>query len=166
MSLISADSSREFLTLGSHAFSWGLSLAASGYIYDSPSNTPPPPTAPPTVILATWTQAYVDATFSKRYLGGSISSGRCHYGGITPSRHVLHRFNAGALISRVAVQLQRSTREDHHLLGLKVWKVIGGKKKNRCEVFVSGLILPELLTDPDGTWNGMKIGRRKDNGMW
>lgn len=25
------------------------------------------------------------------------------------------------------------------------------KKKNRCDVFVSGLILPELLTDPDST---------------
>lgn len=46
MSLILADSTREFLTLGSHAFSWGLSQAASGYIYDSPSSQPPSP--PPT----------------------------------------------------------------------------------------------------------------------
>lgn len=42
--------------------------------------TRPPPTT--TVILPTWTWAYVDVTFSKHYLGGSVSSGSCH-GGIT-----------------------------------------------------------------------------------
>lgn len=40
MSLISADSSWEFLMLGSHAFSSGLSQAAAGSICDSCSNLP------------------------------------------------------------------------------------------------------------------------------
>lgn len=45
-----------------------------------------------------------------------------------------------------------------------MWEIIGGEKSTQ-SFFVSGLILPELLTDPDGTKNGMKIGRRRDNGM-
>lgn len=59
----------------------------------------------------------------------------------------------------------RSTREVHHLLGGDVGEIIGGKKSTQSFFYVSGLILPELLTDPDGTKNGMKIGQRRDNGM-
>lgn len=47
------------------------------------------------------------------------------------------------------------------------WGCVGDYRSEKIDpkFFVSGLILPELLTDPDGPKNGMKIGRRRDNGM-
>lgn len=57
--------------------------------------------------------------FRKRCLGNSAFSGRRKWG-ITPSEHVLEKFNTGALISRMAERLQRSTREVRHLLGRNV----------------------------------------------
>lgn len=96
MSLISADSSRDFLTLGSHVFSSGLSHAASGYIYDSPANSPPPPphidNLDPTICWYNLQQ-----TLSRFHQGGLSR-------GIRPSRHGLQTLNAGALISSVAVK--------------------------------------------------------------
>lgn len=48
------------------------------------------------------------------------------------------------------------------------WECVLGDNQSEkidAKFFVSGLILPELLTEPDGTKNGVTIGRRKDNGM-
>lgn len=130
MSLISADSTREFLTLGSHVFSWGLSQAASGYIYDSPSSQTTPPPHLATVILTTWTQAYVvAATFQKALplvaaiLQGGVSGGWHHQD--TSWKGLI------LLISRMAERLLRRTREGCHLLGWNVRKIIGEKKEKK-----------------------------------
>lgn len=69
MSLISADSSWEFLMLGSHAFSSGLSQAAAGSICDSCSNLRCHIEKP------NWTRAYIGAAFPRWELYLSCSPG-------------------------------------------------------------------------------------------
>lgn len=133
MSLISADSTREFLTFGSHAFSWGLSQAASGYIYDSPSSqtTTPPPTPRYSHIDNLDSSICCCCNFSEIAAFGGSDSSRRRQWGITPSGHILERFNTGALISRMAERLQRSTREVCHFLAWNVRKIIGEKKEKK-----------------------------------
>lgn len=57
--------------------------------------------------------------FSESAAFGGSSSSRRRQWGITPSGHILKRFNTGALISRMAERLLRRTREVCHLSGLE-----------------------------------------------
>ena len=72
MSLISADSSWEFLMLGSHAFSSGLSQAAAGSICDSCSNLPLHRCH---IEKPNWTRAYIGVAFPRWELYLSCSPG-------------------------------------------------------------------------------------------
>lgn len=70
--LISADSSWEFLMLGSHAFSSGLSQAAAGSICDSCSNLPLHRCH---IEKPNWARAYIGAAFPRWELYLSCSPG-------------------------------------------------------------------------------------------
>lgn len=138
MSLISADSTREFLTLGSHVFSWGLSQAASGYIYDSPSSqtTPPPPR--PTSLQSYWQLGFEHMLllqlFRKRCLWWQqffkeASVGESHHQDTSWKGLILERWSPGWLNGCWGAQERSVT-----FLGWNVRKIIGEKKEKKIDV--------------------------------